>query len=329
MAERVSDPRTRLRRLALLGGLIFFLGVGGYMLIEGWTFLQALYMTVITLATVGYGEVERLDGAGRILTIGLIFAGVGWVGVTLAMFSQAVQEGALGERGRKRRMQKRISDLRNHYIVCGFGRVGRVIVQEMYEENAPFVVIDRNPGLEDTLIEYGFPYVIGDPANDDALKQTGVVRARCLVSAVDDDADNAYITLTARSLNPNIFIVARAGHETTQGHLYRAGADRVVLPAVTGGHDMAHQALHRRVIDTLDFERPGLAPLFVEEILIEDKSELADKEVGAAVGEATALAITRDTGEVVTHPTPDLRLRSGDRVLLLGDRESLRPLEGD
>ena len=328
MARRVSDPWTRLRRLAALGALIFCLGVGGYMVIEDWNFLEALYMTVITLATVGYGEVQRLDGAGRVLTIGLIFAGVAWVGVTLAMFTQAVQEGALGERGRKRRMQKRISEMRDHYIVCGFGRVGRVIVKDMNEENVPFVVIDRNPGLEETLIELGLAYVIGNPANDEALKQTGVERARCLVSAVDDDADNAYITLTARSLNSEIFIVARAANEATQQHLYRAGADRVVLPALTGGHDMAHQALHRRVIDTLDFKRPGLPPLFVEEILIEDQSDLADKELRAAVGAATALAITRDS-EVITHPDPDLRLRSGDRVLLLGDRESLRPLEGD
>ena len=317
-----------MRRLAALGALIFCFGVAGYMLIEGWTFLESLYMTVITLATVGYGEVQELDGAGRVFTIGLIFAGVGWVGVTLAMFTQAVQEGALGERGRRRRMQRRISEMRNHYIVCGFGRVGRVIVKEMNEEHVPFVVIDRDPAAEETLIEHGFSFVIGNPANDDALKLTGVERARCLVSAVDDDADNAYITLTARSLNPDIFIVARAAGEATEQHLYRAGADRVVLPAVTGGHDMAHQALHRRVIDTLDFERPGLPPLYVEEILIEDQSDLADKKLRAAVGTATALAITRDS-DVITHPDPDLLLRAGDRVLLLGDRESLRPLEGD
>lgn len=225
-------------------------------------------------------------------------------------------------------MQKRLEDLSNHYIVCGYGRVGRRVVEEMQLERAPFVVIDRSPAIEDELIDAGFPYVIANPANDDVLMEAGIERARCLVSAVDDDTDNAYITLTARALNPRVYIVARAAEERTAQHLERAGANRVILPAVTGGRDMARQALHRRVTDTLDFSRESLPPLLVEEVVIEDGSDLSRRSVEQAVGGAKALALARGR-QVFAPPTGDLRLEPGDRLLLLGDRESLRPLEGD
>ena len=317
-----------MRRLVVLAAVVVALGVTGYMVIEEWTFLEALYMTVIALTAVGFTEVHPLDSDGRIFTIFLILSGVTLLAITLGAFAQLIQEGALGERGRRRRMQKRLDQLSGHYIVCGYGRVGRRVVEEMQLERAHFLVIDRSPDIEDELLEAGFPYIIANPANDDVLIDAGIERARCLVSAVDDDTDNAYITLTARALNPSVYIVARAAEARTAQHLERAGADRVILPAVTGGRDMAHQALHRRVIDTLDFSRESMPSLLVEEVVIEPGSELTDRPVGQAVGGARALAVARGT-QVITPPEPDLLLQPGDRLLLLGDRETLRPIEGD
>lgn len=328
MRDRPSDPWARLRRLVVLAIVVVALGVAGYMVIEGWTFLEALYMTVIALTAVGFTEVHPLDSEGRIFTIFLILSGVTLLAITLGAFAQLIQEGALGERGRRRRMQKRLDQLNGHYIVCGYGRVGRRVVEEMQLEKAHFLVIDRSPDIEDELLEEGFPYIIANPANDEVLIEAGIERARCLVSAVDDDTDNAYITLTARALNPSVYIVARAAEARTAQHLERAGADRVILPAVTGGRDMAHQALHRRVIDTLDFSRESLPSLLVEEVVIEPGSELADRPVAEAVGKARALAVARGA-QVITPPSADLRLQAGDRVLLLGDRETLRPIEGN
>jgi voltage-gated potassium channel len=323
-----NDPWVRLRLLALTAATVVGIGVAGYMTIEQWSFIDALYMTLTTLTTVGFGEVHPLTQPGRVFTIALLSMGVALITILLALLAQLVQEGALGERGRRRRMQKRIETLKDHYIVCGYGRVGRRVVEEMELERAAFVVIDRNPEVEDELIEAGFAYLIANPANDDVLGDAGIERARCLVSAVDDDTDNAYITLTARALNQDVYIVARAAEERTAQHLERAGADRVILPAVTGGRDMAHQALHRRVVDTLDFARDSLPPLLVEEVLIEDGSELSDRPVHEAVGKAKALALARGR-QVMTPPDDGTRLQPGDRLLLLGDREQLRPLEGN
>lgn len=323
-----NDPWVRLRLLGLTALAVIAVGVAGYMTVEQWSFIDALYMTLTTLTTVGFGEVHPLNPAGRIFTIVLLSMGVALIAVLLALLAQLVQEGALGERGRRRRMHKRVGNLSNHYIVCGYGRVGRRVVEEMVAERAQFVVIDRKPEIEDFLIEAGFPYLIANPASDDVLIAAGIERARCLVSAVDDDTDNAYITLTARALNPNVYIVARAAEEHTAQHLERAGADRVILPAVTGGRDMAHQALHRRVIDTLDFSRESLPPLLVEEVVIEAGSELTDRAVHEAVGSAKALALARGR-QVMAPPDDTTKLQPGDRLLLLGDREQLRPLEGD
>ena len=323
-----TDPWVRLRLLALTAATVVAVGVGGYMTIEHWSFIDALYMTLTTLTTVGFGEVHPLTQPGRVFTILLLSMGVALITVLLALLAQLVQEGALGERGRRRRMHRRIETFSDHYIVCGYGRVGRRVVDEMQAERASFVVIDRNADIEDDLIEAGFPYLIENPANDEVLIEAGIERARCLISAVDDDTDNAYITLTARALNPDVYIVARAAEERTAQHLERAGADRVILPAITGGRDMAHQALHRRVVDTLDFVREGQSTLLVEELVVEVGSDLSDRPIQEAVGGATALALARGA-EVMAPPEHGTRLQPGDRLLLLGDRESLRPLEGD
>ena len=319
----------RLRVTGLLGVAVVLYGTFGYMVVEGWSFLDGLYMTLTILTTVGFGEVHPLDASGRIFTLTVLVLGVGLVAVALSLAAQLVQEGALGERGRRRRMAKRIEDLQDHYIVCAYGRVGRTVCRELETEDVHFVVVDQKESLEDEMSRDGLLYVIGNPSDEWMLRAVGVMRARGLVCAVDDDASSVFITLAAKALNPDLYIVARASTENAARALYNAGADRVISPYVNSGRDMAHQVLHRRVIDAIDVTREGMEPLLVEELEVEAGSQLIDAELGSAIGAAKALAVRRVDGEVIASPTDDLRLRQGDLLILMGNREALRPLEGD
>ena len=319
----------RLRVMGLLAFAVIAYGTLGYMLVAGWSFIDGLYMTLITLTTVGFLEVHPMGAPGRIFTMSLLVMGVSLIAVTLSLAGQLIQEGALGDRGRRRRMSKRIEDLSSHYIVCAYGRVGRTVARQLQVEKVPFVVVDRLDDLEEVMAQDGVIYLIGDPSDESVLRAAGVHRARGLVAAVDDDADSVYITLAARALNPDIYIVARASTEHAGRALSNAGANRVISPYVNSGRDMAHQVLHRRVIDAIDVTIEGAEPLVIEELQVEKDSPLIDSKLGEAVGRATPLAVRRTDGEVITSPQADLVLRQGDLLVLLGDREALRPLEGD
>lgn len=319
----------RLRIMALLAGVVVVYGTLGYILVEGWGLLDGLYMTLITLTTVGFTEVHPMDDAGRMFTMSLLVMGVGLIAVTLSLAAQLIQEGALGDRGRRRRMSKRIEGLSSHYIVCAYGRVGTTVARQLESEGVPFVVIDRMEELEERLARDGVSYLIGNPSDEGVLRAAGVGRARGLVCAVDDDADGVFVTLAARAINPDLYIVARASTENAARALYNAGANRVISPYVNSGRDMAHQVLHRRVIDAIDVTIEGTDPMVIEELQVEEGSSLIDAELGPAIGRAIALAVRRSDGQVVTNPEPDLVLHQGDLLVLLGDREALRPLEGD
>lgn len=319
----------RLRIMALLAFGVVLYGTVGYVVVEGWGVIDGLYMTVITLTTVGFTEVHPLDDAGRIFTLSVLVMGVSLIAVTFSLSAQLIQEGALGDRGRRRRMSKRIEELQSHYIVCAYGRVGTTVARQLESEGVPFVVIDRLEDLEERMARDGVTYMIGNPSDESVLQAAGVARARGLVSAVDDDADSVFVTLAARALNPSIYIVARASTESAARALYNAGANRVISPYVNSGRDMAHQVLHRRVIDAIDVTIEGSDPLVIEELQVEEGSSLIDVALGEAIGEVKALAVRRNDGEVITNPNDDLILQNGDLLVLLGTREALRPLEGD
>ncbi len=314
----------RLRLLAGAGVLIVLLGVAGYTLVEGWPLLDSIFMTITTLATVGLTPDRRLDASGQILTTGLILAGIGLLVISGAVFAQLIQEGVIGERGRRRRMGRRIRAVKNHYIVCAYGRVGRTVAREFEAERVDFVVIDRKGELEDELVRDGVTYVIGDPTYESVLKQAGIDRAKGLVSAVDDDAENVYITLTARSLNPDMYIVARAAEETTAEKLYRAGANRVISPYVSSGRHMALLALRPRVVDYLEVESEKAGALRLEELLVEDGSDLIGKELSSICEDGACLVLRRESGETHTNPDTRIRLAAGDLLVLLGEEKALR-----
>jgi voltage-gated potassium channel len=299
--------------VALLAVVAF--GVLGYMTLEGWSFLDALYMTVMTLTTVGYREVRPLDTSGIVFTMTLILLGVGLALGAITIIAGMIAEGGTFRRMRRRRMERRIGEMRGHFIVCAYGRVGRAVARELEREVTPFVVVDPKEELRERMETDEVAYLIDDPSLEPVLEAAGVERAAGLVCAVDSDATNVYITLMARSMNPQLMIVARASEPGSAARLERAGANRVVSPFVTSGRHMALMALRPEVVDPLEAGSLGQRSLAVEERLIEPGSPLVSRSVAAAG--APVLAIRRADGRVVTNPQPSETLGTGDVVLLL------------
>lgn len=224
--------------------MVLVAGTVGYSLIEHWTLVDAFYMTVITISTVGFTEVHPLDVAGKLFTSGLIAGGVGTMLYAFGVFAETLSEGHFVEYRRWRRMERDIDKLREHFIVCGYGRTGTRIAKEFDAEQIPYVVIDQNPEAVARLRVEQRLHIEGDAASEEILKAAGIEHARGLISAVDSDERSVYITLTARSLNKNLHIIARAGQEESIRRLRLAGADRVVNPYLMAGHRMAEFAVH-------------------------------------------------------------------------------------
>lgn len=327
MARSKDESLWHFRRVVGLVGGIIVLGTAGYMVLEGWGFVDALYMTVLTLTAVGFTEVHPLDTSGKLFTIALIVMGVTVVVISLAIVARAIEEGGLGERGRRRRMAKRISQMSGHAIVCGFGRVGRTVVEELERDGVPYLVIDKSEAREHELLDSVSAYFIGDATKKEDLEAAGIARARALISAVDDDAENIFITMVARSVSPTVWIVARAEEEDSIGRLQTAGASRVFSPFVTAGREMAYAAVKQRVVDFIEVEAEHAAPLRLEELRIDEESDLVGKVLGKIRGRASALAVRHADGTVEAPPNDEMILRVGDALVLLGDKDELRPLE--
>ena len=209
---------------------IIVVGTGGYILIEGWSFLDALYMTIITITTVGYAEMHPLSTGGRIFSIFLIIGGVSGALYTLTGIIGYIIEGQFGTTLERRKMKTRIANLKEHFILCGYGRVGEEIAHKFKDEGISFIIIDNQPERTALAEQAGYLYLLGDATSDEVLREAGIGQARGLVAAAGDDADNIYITLSARGLRPDLFIEARASYEEAETKLKRAGANRIVSP---------------------------------------------------------------------------------------------------
>jgi voltage-gated potassium channel len=325
---RERNPWADLRWPGVFVVVVLVYGVTGYMTVQQWSFVDALYMTLMTLSTVGFEEVHPLSTAGELFTISLFILGVALVLVTLSLAARAIAEGALGERSRRRRMERRVGSMRDHFIICSYGRVGRAVAREFEAEGVDFVVIESNEGLEEQMIQDGVTYLDADATFENALQAAGIERARGLVCALDSDANNVYIALAARSLNAGIFIVGRASDPTAGERLYRAGADRVISPYVSSGRHMAAMALRPRVVDYLEVSPRDAPNLRLEELQVEEGSELEGRKLQDACGDTTCLAVRKPSREIVTNPPADYVLDGGDLLVLLGEREALRPVEG-
>lgn len=305
-------------------------GVVGY-LIMGLGFVEALYQTVTGLTTVGFREVRPFGTGGQLFTMSVLLLGVGALFVAIAIFAETLARGDLGVLLRSRRLQTQIDKLRDHYIVCAYGRVGRAAVQEFQRVGVPFVVLDTDERLSPRLENLGFPYLIADPTDEDVLKRVGIDRAQGLVCAVDSDSTNVFICLTARSLNPDLTIVARAARRETINRLERAGADRVVSPYSISGSRMALLSLRPSVVDFVDMVT--VAPdLRLDEIMITEGSPLQGRSVGEAVAAnpgTVIVALRKPPGKLIASPSPDTLLEAGDLAVALGPRDVLEGLEAD
>jgi voltage-gated potassium channel len=332
MPEPQSGPRLlpRFRLPATLVALTVLYGTLGYLLLEGWSLTDSLYMTVTTLATVGYGEVRPLDHAGRLFTISLILFGVVALAASIDAAAGALVSGELQVAIRRRRMRRRLTHLHGHYIVCAYGRVGRAAVAELRAEGVAVLVVEPKPELAEQLDEHAVPYLTADPADETSLREAGIERARGLLCAMDSDAANVFIALTARALNPELTIVARASEPASVDTLLRAGANHVVSPYDVSGRHMGVLALHPAIIDFLDLAK--LAPgLRLEEIEVRPGSPLAGKGVGetrARHPDAQILSVKRSGAKEITVPDHDTVLVAGDVVLVLGPEQTLKTMAG-
>jgi voltage-gated potassium channel len=325
------NPKQRIIFLAvLIVGVILF-GTIGYMAVEGWDFFDSLYMTIITLTTVGYMEVHDLSKIGRGFTIILILTGVGTMLYVLSVGARILLEGELRELFGRRKLSKKIEKLEGHYIICGYGRMGKIICREMMQHGALFIITEKNPEVL-ASIDKDILSIHGDSTQDAVLLEAGIERAKGLISVLSTDADNLYVVLSARGLNPKLRIVARASDEGVEKKLFRAGADNVVSPYFIGGLRIAHTILKPAVVDFIEFAtKSGNIELQMEEVKVKESSSITNKaldecgirkELGIII-----VAIKRESGTMEFNPTSTSIIKKGDTLVAIGETKQLKALE--
>ncbi len=326
----MENYRKKVIQVLSLVLLIIVLGTLGYRMIEGWNFLDSLYMTVITVTTVGYGEVHRLSPKGTVFTILLIVGGVGTALYAFTEGARFILEGEIQEIFGRKKLEKKIKDLIGHYILCGYGKMGRIIARELQDEGVKFVIVEKDPATleekEDLLL------VLGDATRDQTLKEAGIEKACGLISVLPNDAENLFVVLSARGLNPDILIVARAAEEGSEQKLLRAGATKVVSPYLIGGLRMAHTVLKPTVVDFIEFTtKSGNIGLQMQEVTVQPGSPLIGMSlevcsVGDDMG-VIIVAIKQATGETRFNPTHQSVIRAGDILIVLGEISKLKSFE--
>jgi voltage-gated potassium channel len=321
----------RFRLPLLILTLVFCYGVIGYMVFLHWNFIDALFMVLTTVTTVGYEEVHPLGPGGRVFTMTVIVFGVGTMLYTLATFGELLVEGHLARYARMRGMERRIAGLSDHFIICGYGRMGARVAQEFRQIDTPFVMVESNPEPLERLRSTDLLFVEGDAASDESLLKAGILRAKGLVSAVDSDERNVFITLTARSLNPALFIVARSSYPDSVEKLRRAGANQVVSPYLMGAHRMAALAVRPVAVDVLDTVLHGEnIDLVVEEFLVPSTSKVLGRTLrdsGMRAAGANVLAIRKRSGQLRINPPETQVLESDDLLVAIGTRQQMSAAE--
>src|SRR5437870_3317134 len=323
----MEHPLLRFRLAAILLVIVIAVGVTGYTLINRWNLLDSFYMVIITISTVGYTEVHPQSQAGRLFTSGLIVVGVATMLYGFGVFAETLADNAFGRYRRERRLQRDLDHLRDHYIICGYGRIGTQIVAEFEDHKVPYVVIDQTEEAVERIRAEGRLHIEGDASKEEILKQAGIERARGLISAVDSDERAVYIVLAARAFNPNLYIVARAGRPDSIRRLELAGATRTISPYVMAGHRMALLAIRPAMVDVLDTLHHGEGGIGVEEMVVISGTAAEGKtleEAGLLTPDAAkVLAVRRRDGNLHVNPSGSLRLEEGDLVIALGTEEQL------
>lgn len=327
--------RRLIHRGLFVGGILLFtvcIGTIGFSLIEHWGVFDAFYMTLTTITTVGYQEVRPLNQTGRIFNSFVIFFGVTAMFFAVGAVTQTIIELELADSYGRRRRNRMISQLQNHFVVCGFGRVGRNASYELQRANAPFLVIDRSEERVARASEAGMLAIVADATNDDDLRKAGVLRARGLIAALPSDAENLFIILSAKTLNNNLSVVTRASEEQNEDKLRRAGADTVFAPYTMAGRRLADSLLRPHVVEFLDFTMSVVGPkIMMEQVRVGSGIQGAAGTLGALLStnnvNVIVLAVRGSDGRMTFNPSTDTRIAAGDFLIVLGDKASLNELE--
>lgn len=308
-------------------------GTIGLVLIEDYPVFDAFYMTLFTVATVGYSELHPLSHAGRVFNSFIIFFGVTVMFFAIGAMTQTIIQLELGDIFDKRRMRRMIEKLSNHYIICGFGRVGRGAAEELRAAGAAFVIVDRNPERVERAVKAGLLVLAADSTRDETLHAAGVTRARGLIAALETDADNLFVILSARTLNPMLNLAARVAEEEAEQKLRRAGADAVIAPYAITGHRLAQSLLRPHVSQFLDFADNSLGTdVAIEQVRVGDASEYVSKSLQQAqlrrdLG-VVVLAMRKSSGQMLFNPPAEAEIQGGDYLIVMGRHADLRKLEG-
>ncbi|MBU2950171.1 potassium channel protein [Tamlana agarivorans] len=324
--------RIRIYKALFLLLIILLIGVLGFRYISDYAWIDALYMTVITMTTVGFSEVVPLDAESKIFTIFLIFASVVIVGYALSIITEYILSKNDVEELKQKRMQKMIESLKDHIVICGYGRNGKQAARKLTAYNKQFVVVEKNKELEERLQMDGVPYVIGNANEDEVLNAAGVHRAACFISALPNDADNLFVVLSARQLNSSINIISRASNESSYDKLKFAGANNVILPDKIGGDHMASLVVVPGLMEFIDnLSIVGKSDINVEEIAVEklynpkDLKTIKDLDLRRKTG-CTVIGFKNEKGEYIVNPEADLVLVPNSKVIFLGRPEQIAVL---
>ncbi|HTU46213.1 MAG TPA: NAD-binding protein [Bryobacteraceae bacterium] len=329
MRRRLFQRATLITTVLLLTVCI---GTLGFHSIEGYPLFDAFYMTLITITTVGYQEIHPLSHAGRIFNSFLILFGVSAMFFAVGAVTQTIIEFELQDHYGKRRKKRMITRLQNHFIVCGFGRVGRNASLELQRGKVPFIVVDRSEQRVQHATSAGMLALVADATQDECLREAGVTRARGLIAALPSDAENLFIILSAKTLNPQLTIATRASEEEAEQKLRRAGADTVFAPYTMAGHRLAHALLRPHVVEFLEFATGALAPkMRMEQFRVAPGTERFAKSLGEILQARNlaliVLAIRRADAEMIFNPPPSTKIAAGDFLIVLGEQPDLEQLE--
>lgn len=324
-------PR-RVGILMLAIAIVLCTGTTGYVLIEGYPWFDALYMAATTMTTVGYMEIHPLSPAGRVFNLCYLLASVSLLLVTIGVMTQAAVENQFGNVIGRRRAKKMIEKVSDHYIVCGFGRVGRGAAAELKNGGSRVVVVDRREDRVEWALKLGYLAMAGDSTHDDTLREAGVARASGMVAALATDADNLFAVISAKSLNPQIRVAARAAEDDAERKMRQVGADEVLAPYRMTGVRLAQALLKPHVFQFLDFATSSLGmEVYIEQLTVGAESGLADKTLAELNVrrdlKVIVLAIRRAGGEMVFNPGAEARIEAGDSLVVMGEQEQLRGLE--
>jgi voltage-gated potassium channel len=322
--------RIRYALLALLAAIIF--GTIGFHFIERWPLADSLYVTVQTLTTVGYGDQTPRSGMGRMFAVAVMLIGAGGVALAISTIVQSVVQSELVATFGQRRRSRRMSKLSNHFIICGSGRVGSHLVRDLLRTNESFVVIEQNQQRAAEFAQRGVNVLVSDATLDETLREARVEHARGLAACLPDDADNVYVVLTARDLNPNLRIVARAAEEQAEAKLLRAGANHVVAPTIIGGHRMAVALTKPAISEFMDSITADELGLAFEQVEVDAASGLVGQELRAtsirSELDVVIISIRRQNGEMLFNPAGDSAIENGDILIAIGRADSLMKLNG-